>query len=131
MLAVVFQSGDELLGSLSSFVEGEHLGAAALSGIGGFSEAMLAYFDVGTKSYLDIPVDEQVELLVLTGDVTCKGQGHQIHLHAVCGRKDGSTVGGHVQRAVIRPTLELVVTETPSYLERRYDEDSGLALIEI
>ena len=33
--------------------------------------------------------------------------------------------------AYSRPTLEVVLSESPSYLERRYDAESGLPLIEI
>jgi predicted DNA-binding protein with PD1-like motif len=29
----------------------------------------------------------------------------------------------------VRPTLEVVVTETPAHLHRRFDPDAGLALI--
>ncbi|WP_164701029.1 hypothetical protein [Modestobacter sp. KNN46-3] len=48
----------------------------------------------------------------------------------VCGRRDGSTVGGHLLRAVTRPTLEVVVTTGASHLQRRHDPASGLALID-
>jgi hypothetical protein len=30
----------------------------------------------------------------------------------------------------VRPTLEVVLTETPAYLRRRFDQQSGLALID-
>lgn len=129
--AAVFEQGEDLLGAFEDWVEQSGLGAASLSGVGGFSEATLGYYDVDAQRYVDIPVAEQVEVLVLAGDVTCKGEEHQVHAHVVCGRRDGSAVGGHILRAVVRPTLELVVTETPAHLQRRHDEASGLALIDL
>jgi len=43
----------------------------------------------------------------------------------------GSTVGGHVQEATVRPTLEVMVTRAPASIRRRHDDTSGLALIDL
>jgi predicted DNA-binding protein with PD1-like motif len=131
MWAVMFSTDDDFLSEFGQWVENSGLRAASLTGIGGFRYAVLGYYDLDARSYVDIPVDDQVEVLALAGDVTCSGEEHQIHAHVVCGRRDGSTVGGHVQEAVVRPTLEVVVTESPTFLERRFDPESGLALIDL
>ena len=55
----------------------------------------------------------------------------KVHAHAVLGRRDSSTCGGHLLEARVRPTLELVLTEPPSYLKREYDTESHLPLISI
>jgi predicted DNA-binding protein with PD1-like motif len=49
----------------------------------------------------------------------------------VLGRRDGSARGGHLLSAKVRPTLEVILTESPSYLRRAHDPASGLALIRI
>jgi predicted DNA-binding protein with PD1-like motif len=49
----------------------------------------------------------------------------------VLGRKDGSAHGGHLLEATVRPTLEVIVIETPRHLSRRFDETTGLALIDL
>lgn len=72
-----------------------------------------------------------MEVLVLAGDVTAADDGRMVHAHTVLGRRDGSTVGGHLKQAVVYPTIELVLTEAPAHLRRRYDEDTGLALIDL
>lgn len=129
--ALVLDTGDELVSCLTEWATEHEVRASSFSGIGAFSEATLGYYDLDSQDYLEIPVSEQVELLVLAGDITLDGQGGwKVHGHAVCGRRDGSTAGGHVLRALVRPTLELVVTETPTHLHRRHDPASGLALID-
>lgn len=129
--ALVFETGDELVGGLTGWAEEQSLGASSFTGIGAFSEAVLGFYDLQEQEYLEIPVDEQVEVLVLAGDITRDGSGGwKVHAHVVCGRRDGSTVGGHVLSAVVRPTLELVVTTAAAHLERRHDPRSGLALID-
>lgn len=130
--ALIFDAGDEAMAGLVDFAERNDIDAASLTAIGGFRSATLAYFDVEAKQYHDIPCNEQVEVLTLAGDVARKQDGsRQVHMHAVVGRRDGSTRGGHVKEAMVRPTLEVVLTETPSHLRRTYDENVGLALIDL
>lgn len=128
MRALIFETGDEVMSLLKDFARRENIRAARFTGIGAFREATLAYFDWEKKDYLDIPVQEQVEVLVLTGDIAWKDDQPVAHVHAVLGRRDGSTVGGHLRKGFVRPTLELMLTEAGA-LERHLDPASGLALI--
>jgi predicted DNA-binding protein with PD1-like motif len=73
----------------------------------------------------------QVEVLSLLGDVAVGDQGPTLHLHAVLGKADGSVVGGHLIEAYVRPTLEVILIQPPSYLRKRKDPETGLALIDI
>src|ERR687886_307818 len=76
-------------------------------------------------------VDEQVEVLSIVGHVTREPGGRNVHAHAVLGKRDGTAVGGHLLEGHVEPTLELVLTESPSHLRRRKDEETGLALIDL
>jgi predicted DNA-binding protein with PD1-like motif len=124
---VVFESGEEVVSALTDWASGNDLPGSSFTGVGAFSEATLGYYVLDRQEYDEIPV----EVLVLAGDITLDGQGGwKVHGHVVCGRRDGSTVGGHLLRAVIRPTLELVVTVSGRHVQRRHDAASGLALID-
>lgn len=80
--------------------------------------------------YLPIEVNEQVEVASLTGHIAIGPEGQPaLHTHAVLGRRDGSAVAGHLQTAEVRPTLEVILTESPEYLRKKLDPDVGLALI--
>lgn len=128
--ALILETGDEVMASVRGFAEREELTAAHFSAIGAFSDAVLAYFDWETKEYRDIPVGEQVEVAALNGDVAVAPDGSPaVHMHAVLGRRDGTALAGHLGRAHVRPTLEIVLTETPQHLRKRLDPDSGLVLI--
>jgi uncharacterized protein len=129
--AVVFDRDDEAMSGLAQFATEHRLTAASFTAIGAFSEATLAYFDWEDKSYHDIPVREQVEVLSLIGDVAEADGEPKVHAHAVLGRRDGSTVGGHFQSGRVRPTLEVVVTVAPAHLRKRHDDETGLALIDL
>lgn len=127
---LVLETGDEVMACLQAFAERERLSAAQISGIGAFSGAVLTYFDWERKTYLRNPVEEQVEVAALTGDVALAPDGGRaVHIHAVLGRRDGAALAGHLAEARVRPTLELVLTESPAHLRKRHDPETGLALI--
>lgn len=116
---------------LQSFAEARDLTASHFTGLGAFSEATLAFYDLDEKEYRPIPVDEQAEVASFTGNITRYDGDPQLHVHAVLGRPDGSTVGGHLMDATVRPTLEVTLTETAGVLQRQYDDASGLPLLDL
>jgi uncharacterized protein len=128
---IVMSAGDEWASDFTGWANKSALRASSFTGIGGFSSALLGYYDVDKQEYIDITVEEQVEVLSLTGDITLEGEHRLVHAHVVCGRRDGSVVGGHLQRAVVRPTLEIILTEAPSCLKRSFDPKAGLPLIDL
>ena len=129
--ALVFDTGDEALKGVSKFAREQSLGAAQLTGIGAFSDVVLGYFDWQAKEYTRLPLEEQVEVVSLIGDVALEGDEPVVHAHVVVAHSDGRASGGHLLGARVRPTLEVVVTESPAHLRKRHDADSGLALISL
>ncbi len=127
--AVVFESGEEVMSRLQRFCEEQNLSAARFSAIGAFSTATLGYFDWNSKEYEEIPVNEQVEVLSLLGDVAIYEGTPKLHAHVVLGKRDGSACGGHLLEAYVRPTLEVLIIESPAHLRRCLDPESGLPLI--
>lgn len=131
--ALVYREGDEMLEGLKSFIAEEGVQGASFTAIGALKKATLGYFDTDANSYRKIFMEEQVEVLSLVGNVAMDAEKDQprIHAHMVIGREDGSAHGGHVFEAHVRPTLEVVLVETPSHLRRYSDPKTGLALISI
>ena len=128
--ALVLATGDEAMAAITSFARERELRATQFTAIGAFSRVVVAYFDWTTKEYRHIPVAEQVEVLSLVGGVTLEKGTPKVHAHVVIGKADASAHGGHLVEGVVRPTLEIVLTETPAHLQRRFDAVSGLALID-
>jgi predicted DNA-binding protein with PD1-like motif len=126
---LVFAIGDEVMSGLEAFAREQALSAAHFTAIGAFSEAVLGYFAWESKDYERIPVQEQVEVLTLAGDVALKDGEPQVHAHVVVGTRNGEARGGHLLEARVRPTLEVVLVESPAHLRKRIDPETGLALI--
>ncbi|HTP32800.1 MAG TPA: PPC domain-containing DNA-binding protein [Candidatus Acidoferrales bacterium] len=129
--ALVMNTGDEVLPALLEFARTNECGASHFTGIGAFSRVVLGYFDWETKDYVRIPVSEQVEVISLLGDIALEKGEPKVHAHIVVGKRDGTTMGGHLLEGTVRPTLEIVLEESPSPLRREYDPQSGLALIRL
>jgi predicted DNA-binding protein with PD1-like motif len=128
--ALVFDKGEEVASGLLRFAREKGLGASRFTAIGAFERVTLGFFERGRKEYARIELGEQVEVLSLVGDITLKEDGGpQVHAHVVVGRRDGTAHGGHLLGALVWPTLEVIVTESPRHLRRRFDEETGLALL--
>jgi predicted DNA-binding protein with PD1-like motif len=117
------------MSTLSAWCREQGIGAAHFTAIGALSDVTLGWFDWEAKSYCEIPLDEQLEVLTLAGDVALQDDQPAVHAHVVVGRSDGTAHGGHLLRAHVRPTLELLLDESPAHLRKRHDPESGLALI--
>lgn len=130
--AVIFAAGDEAISGLTAFAKEKGLAGSHFTAIGGFQEATLGYFNLEKKDYDKIPVREQVEVLSLVGDISLTEKGEpKIHAHVVLGRSDGSTRGGHLVEGHVRPTLEVMLVESPRHLRRKHDPETGLGLIQL
>jgi len=132
MWVLVLAPGEEAKRTIVDFTRRNGVKAASFVALGAFERAKVGYFDWEKKEYLPIPIDEQVEVISLLGDIA-ENDKHEadLHAHAVLGRRDGSTRGGHLLEGVVRPTLEVTMTETPAHLRRRMHPDINVALIDI
>ena len=128
---LVMDSGDEVVATLTDFAKAQGFAASHFTRIGALHDVTLGFFDWKTKDYTRIVLDEQVEVLSLMGDIALDENEPRVHAHIVVGRSDGSAHGGHLLEAHVRPTLEIVLIETPALLRRTYDPESGLALINL
>jgi predicted DNA-binding protein with PD1-like motif len=126
---VVLDKGEEVTAALLAFARDNDVRSAHFTAIGAFSSIVLGFFDPGRRAYDEIRIDEQVEVLALTGNVTEQQGKAGLHAHVVVGKRDGSAHGGHLLRATVFPTLEVAMTEVPGSLPRRTDPETGLPLI--
>jgi predicted DNA-binding protein with PD1-like motif len=128
---LVFSTGDEVTKGLLEFARTHAIEAASFSGIGAFQNVTLGYFELQKRDYKHIAIGEQVEVLSLVGNLALGDDGPKLHAHVVVGKSDGTAHGGHLIDGRVRPTLEIVLVETPAHLRRRNDPATGLALIDL
>jgi uncharacterized protein len=127
--AVIFSKGDEAFSGLTDFAKQYNITAAHFTAIGALNGATLAWFDPSRKMYKAIPVEGQVEVLSMIGDIALYKGKPAVHTHMVVGFPDGSTRGGHVLEAHVNPTLEVMVTVESNAMHKRLDPETDLTLI--
>lgn len=129
---LILDPGEEAFSTITGFAAEEKLNGASLTALGAFSKATVGWFDLGSKSYRSIPVEQQCEVLSAIGDIAQGDDGKpSLHMHVVLGLSDGATRGGHLLDGLVRPTLEVSLVETPAHLRRKSRPEFGLALIDL
>lgn len=130
IFVAVFETGEEVADGLLRLAREYLITGAGFTAIGAFEDVTLAFFDTHEQEYQEIPINEQVEVLAMVGNIGTQSGEPRFHAHVVVGRRDGTTRGGHFLRAQVRPTLEVVITESPGHLRRTKDAATGLLLID-
>jgi hypothetical protein len=128
---LIFETGDEVVATLTKFAQEQKISAASFTAIGAFFGATLGYFDWESKKYEPVSVAEQAEVVTLLGDIALEDGKAKLHAHASLAKRGGAMVGGHLLQGHVRPTLEVILTRSPKHLERQFDPSSGIALIRL
>src|SRR6202795_3777447 len=128
--AVIFYQGDEAFSGLLEFAEKYQVRSAHFTAIGAVNGATLGWFDPQRKMYKKIPVSSQHELIGMSGDIALYHGKPVVHTHMVLGSPDGTTYGGHVLDANVSPTVEVMVTDDPVTMQKRFDPATDLTLID-
>jgi predicted DNA-binding protein with PD1-like motif len=127
---VIFDKGDEVASGLMEFAEKYHVTGAHFTAIGALHDATIGWMDRDKKAYKAIPINTQVEVLTMAGDIAEYQGKPAVHAHLVVGMDDGSAKGGHLLEAHVYPTLEVMVTVDPVAMMKRFDPETGLVLID-
>ena len=128
--AIILAKGDEVMSGLTDFARQNKVTSASFTAIGAFSHASVAWFDDGRKEFKLIPIEQQVELVSMIGDIALVNDQPAVHTHVAVASSDGTVRGGHVINAFVFPTLELFMTVYPTPLHKESDEATGLKLID-
>jgi predicted DNA-binding protein with PD1-like motif len=128
--AVIFGKGDEAFSGLLEFAEKYHVTSAHFTAIGALNGAMLGWFDPQRKMYKKIPISGQVEVVGMSGDIALYHGKPVVHTHMIVATSDGTTRGGHVLEAYVSPTLEVMLTVDPITMQKRFDPETDLTLID-
>jgi len=129
---LIFETGDELASGLRQFASEQKLQGSSFKAIGALSSVKLGWFNWETKKYqIAVELDEQLELLSLIGDIAEHDGKPEVHAHVVVGKSDGTAHGGHLLEAKVRPTCEVILTESPKHLQKQVDREAGIALIKL
>lgn len=122
--------GEEILEQLQAMAQAEHITLASVQALGAVDDFTVGVFNTAEKKYYANHFEGMYEIVSLTGTITTKNGEFYAHLHMSAGDDKGLVVGGHLNRAVVSATCEMVVTVVPGTVERVFNEDVGLNLFQ-
>ena len=126
---VRMDKGDELVESLLSLAKKENIKFAAVSGIGATNDVDFGCFNTDLKQYKGINMKGDFEITSLVGNINTMNGENYIHLHINIADENGGIHGGHLKRANISVTGEIVITCTDAVVDRRFDPEVGTNLL--
>jgi predicted DNA-binding protein with PD1-like motif len=126
-----FELGDDFNEQLTVWAEANAVESGFFHGLGGAIEVTLAFYSLAEKTYHDKDFAESLEIVSLHGNLSKKDDKLKIHAHGVIADAEYHTHGGHIQRMITGPTLELLFTPLSQQLTRSYDQEIGLDLLDL
>jgi len=108
---VTMRKGDEVASGLTEFAEKYHLTGAYLTGVGALNHVVLGWYDPEKRAYKKNVIDEECELVSLTGNVVVENGKPFVHAHVVVAFKDGTTRGGHLLEARVAVELQVFAVD--------------------
>ena len=119
---------EEILEQLEHFARQEQVRLAAVQALGAGKEFTVGVFKTDEKKYYANHFSGSFEIVSLTGTIDTMDGDFYCHLHMSAGDDQGRVFGGHLNRAVISATCEMIVTLLPGTVDRALSEEVGLNL---
>ena len=121
--------GEEILEQLKAVCLKENVKLASVSGIGAINDLTSGVWDVERKKYFSNHFTGVYEVANLVGTITTMNGEYYAHIHISAGDAQGHMVGGHLNRAVVSATSEIVLHLIDGTVEREFDPGVGLNLL--
>lgn len=121
--------GEEIVQTVTRFCKEEGISLGQISGIGAIEKLEIGYFQVSTKEYHTKTLEGDMEILGLSGNISAMKGDTYIHFHIVISDENLNAFGGHLNRAVISATGEIIIDVIEGSIDREFNEEIGLNLI--
>lgn len=129
-IIVRMDKGEEILEKVREVAEKEKIKLADISALGAVSEFTVGVFDTEAKEYHANEFKGSFEIVSLTGTINTMNDEFYCHLHMSAGNEKGQVFGGHLNRAIISATCEMVITLIDGRVDRRFEKKVGLNLFQ-
>lgn len=124
--------GDEVIDTLTRWVEDVKLNGAFFNGLGASSKAVFGFYNTSKAAYEEIQVNEPVEVVSMNGCIAWLDTGKpRVHTHASVSRADGTVVGGHLISMDVASILEIIVIPLDEKLHKTRRPDFEFRTLEL
>lgn len=127
-ILLVLEKGEDIVECITNFADDQDLTFTSVSGIGACDDVVLKFFNLTTKQYEEKHITEPLELTSLLGNIS---RLDNAHLHATFGTQSYETFSGHLAKAIVSATAEIILTVTDWDIQRSFNDAVGLNLLDL
>lgn len=121
--------GEEILEKVKEIAWKENIKLANLNALGAVHNFTVGVFNVDEKKYYSNEFEGNYEIVSLTGTINTMNGEFYTHLHMSAGNDKGEVYGGHLNKAVVSATCEMVINVIDGTVDRYFDKEIGLNLL--
>ena len=129
-IIVRIDRGEEILSKIKEVALAENIKLASVSALGATDDFTVGVYNVEEKKYYSNHFEGQFEIVSLTGTINTMNGEFYTHIHFSAGNDKGQVFGGHLNRAVVSATCEMIINIIDGKVDRYFDEEIGLNLFE-
>ncbi len=125
---VRIQKNEEIMEQIKMLCQKENIKLGSITGLGAAKEVEIGLFNTETKEYKTTTVTGIFEITSLVGNISTKDGETYLHCHINISDASLNTKGGHLVRAIVSATGEIVITKIEGNVGRKFDDETGLNL---
>ena len=121
---------EEILEKVKEIALKENIKLAGISALGAVGDFTVGVFKTDEKKYYANSFQGDFEIVSLTGTINTMNDEFYSHLHMSAGDSEGKVFGGHLNKAIVSATCEMVINIIDGKVDRYRDEEIGLNLFD-
>ena len=121
--------GEEILEKIKEITLSENIKLANINALGATNDFTVGVFKTEEKKYYANEFKGDFEIVSLTGTINTMNDEFYTHIHMSAGNDKGEVFGGHLNRAIVSATCEMVINIIDGKVDRDFDKEIGLNLL--
>ena len=121
----------EICAKLKEVAQKENIKLASIQALGAINDFTVGVFKTKEKKYFANEFKGDYEIVSLTGTINTMNGEYYSHMHLSAGNDQGEVFGGHLNKAIVSATCEMVIQVINGQVDRYFDEEIGLNLLKL
>lgn len=130
-IIVRMDKGEDIVEQVKTVALKEKIKLASISALGAINEFTVGVFKTKEKKYYANEFKGDFEIVSLTGTINTMNDEYYSHMHLSAGNDRGQVFGGHLNKAIVSATCEMVIQIINGEVDRYFDEEVGLNLLKL
>ena len=130
-IIVRMDKGEDIVEQVKNVALKEKIKLASISALGAINEFTVGVFKTKEKKYYANEFKGDFEIVSLTGTINTMNDEYYSHMHLSAGNDQGQVFGGHLNKAIVSATCEMVIQIINGEVDHYFDEEVGLNLLKL